>query len=96
MIWKVKDINKEQVITVVLHLLHLIYVSYLWHILPCNQADNFIFFFKYYQRDLFLTLDFFYFVKVPKGCPLTVNVAITALIEKSQISYCTAPMVVPQ
>lgn len=40
MIWKVKDINKEQVITVLLHLPHLIYMSHLWHILLCNQVGH--------------------------------------------------------
>lgn len=59
MIWKVKDINKEQVITVVLLLPHLIYVSYLWHILPCNQVENLYIFKILPQRDLFLTLDSF-------------------------------------
>lgn len=37
MIWKVKDINKEQVM---LHLPHLIYMSHFWHILLCNQVGH--------------------------------------------------------
>lgn len=50
MIWKVKDINKEQVITVVL---------LLPHFLPCNQVENLYIFKILPQRDLFLTLDSF-------------------------------------
>lgn len=39
MIWKVKDINKEQMITVLVHLPHLIHMSHSWHILPRNQVE---------------------------------------------------------
>lgn len=104
MICKVKDINKEQVITALLHLPHLIYMSHLWHTLLCNQLENVIHIHNDFHfvlvKECFLTLDK-YEVKIPKArhCTFTVNGAIKAcglLVKKSLISYCTAETLAPQ
>jgi len=109
MIWKAKDINIEQALTVLSHLPDSNYMSHLWHVNPLQSCrgilimrhlniwlltgrDLFIYIFLHWEITRYKSLEAEY-------CPCTVNGAITAwalLVEQSQISYCTATLLVPQ